>query len=230
MSWTSSSVRSPGCQSQDSKIGKRTLISKISDHWSQSLLTSHGMVTPHTRSGRHGISIRQDTNAFRELGLHRSVAARNITDCVDASDAVADRCPGTQHEPWNCVECETCFPNLEGQWSGRIVQWRAAQGRRWSGFRASCQVISTSWSTWVTEWTTRDGAYGHCGKTCGSNLRWTMTCTRWISTDVDLTAGVDGLPPPGSTRLPLYFFRGLPARVRLPEFTGGSEKDIGEIV
>ena len=47
--------------------------------------------------------------------------------------------------------------------SGRILlrevqttQRRAPQARRCSGYRLSCQVISTSLSTWATEWRTRD--------------------------------------------------------------------------
>ena len=40
---------------------------------------------------------------------------------MDTFEAVGDRCPGTQREPSNCVECETCSPRLEGQRTGRIV-------------------------------------------------------------------------------------------------------------
>ena len=87
----------------------------------------------------------------------------------------------------------------------RCRQMAGPQARRWSGCRASCQVICASLSTWATEWSTR--------------------VALWPQGDDVLVGGVscedlhcrrlDNGPrraPPETRRLPAYSFRGLPSR------------------
>ena len=97
-----------------------------------------------------------------EGSLKRLISARQ----APLAWTVADRFPGTQLELLNCLECETCSPGLEGQWTVRIVlahllaqpisccvkcrRRSGALSRRGGGVVIEPQLISTALSMWPT--------------------------------------------------------------------------------
>ena len=117
------------------------------------------------------------------------------------------------------MECETCSldlevdrPNRSGTVTGPVhtlflevqtTRWRTSQARRWSGCRASCQLISASLSSWV-----ESGAFETCPVAQGDDVWVGLTPDDDVYPEDLHCRRPDGGPrlsgPPESTRLAVY--------------------------